>query len=245
MFSEWPLWFWFVIGLLFGSFSNVLIARLPKGESIISPASHCPSCGHPVRWYHNIPLVSWIWLRGRCADCHAPISWRYPLVELVGGILMVLAAWKGGSVVGIAVTGVLFIFLVALAIIDWETKMVPDLLSIPALFLAWLTHPIAHVEDMLLLIGCASLLRFLLSALLQREAMGEGDIIILGIMGALVGWKLALAALFIGSLIALPIALMRRAIDPETPFVPFLVAGLWLVWLLDKPVLKLIGQLYG
>ena len=136
--------FWFVIGLAFGSFLNVCIARLPHGESIVSPRSRCPQCLTPIRWYDNIPLLSWILLRARCRDCKKPISWQYPAVELATALWFAFAAndlslvltgttlapvsveqWAGIiiSAISLAVLGFL---LIGLMVMDWQTGLLPD-----------------------------------------------------------------------------------------------------------------------
>ncbi|HLI76314.1 MAG TPA: prepilin peptidase [Acidobacteriaceae bacterium] len=136
-----------LLGLLLGSFLNVAIYRLPRGESLASPRSHCPACGETIRWYDNIPLLSWILLRGRCRHCHAPISWRYPAVELATAVWFLLAylathrailadfAAAGPDHtarllldgVGVSIAGFL---LIGLAVIDWQTQTLPDALTL-------------------------------------------------------------------------------------------------------------------
>jgi len=147
----------FVVGLLFGSFLNVVIARVPRGESVVSPRSRCPECGHAIRWYDNVPVLSWLVLRGRCRDCRSPISSRYPLVELGVAVWFALAfgvvanrLLHGADVdfalvlhhVGDAVLGWL---LIGLAVIDWEHQILPDVLTWPGIvvgFFLTCTHAI-------------------------------------------------------------------------------------------------------
>ena len=125
-----PLWFWlaaaFLFGLVFGSFGNVVIWRLPRGESLSHPGSHCPGCDTPIRWYDNVPLLSWLVLRGRCRTCGMPISPRYPLVELLSGVLWLAAAWRFGMT-WTAVAAILFFYLLQLlAFIDWDVMKLPN-----------------------------------------------------------------------------------------------------------------------
>ncbi len=156
----------FLLGLLLGSFLNVLISRLPARESVITPRSHCPGCGHTIRWYDNIPLVSFLLLRARCRDCHAPISWHYPAVELATGLLFYAAGlrlwntlyfyfWNADatrsidaaipqflSVIGFTLLG---LFLIPLLVIDWQHHLLPDTLTFPGILLGFLlvcTHAI-------------------------------------------------------------------------------------------------------
>lgn len=142
----------FLLGLLFGSFLNVVISRIPRDESIVSPRSRCPHCGHTVRWFDNLPILSWILLRARCRDCHAPIPWRYPAVELaVGlwftavtllclqtlmqGLYVQLSAAQYASMVlsGISL-GLLGLLLIALLVIDWKHQLLPDTLTLTGIF---------------------------------------------------------------------------------------------------------------
>lgn len=142
----------FLLGLLFGSFLNVVISRIPRGESIVRPRSRCPNCGHSVRGYDNIPILSWILLRARCRDCHAPISWRYPAVELAAGLWFIavtllclrtlmqglyvqLSAAQYASLVLSGVSlGVLGLLLIALLVIDWKHLFLPDALTLTGIF---------------------------------------------------------------------------------------------------------------
>jgi leader peptidase (prepilin peptidase)/N-methyltransferase len=125
-----PEWMWlvsaFLFGLVFGSFGNVVIWRLPRGESLSTPASHCPRCDTPIQWHDNIPVLSWFLLGGRCRSCGAPISARYPLVELASGVLWVLAAWRFGLSWGAPFAILLFYVLLLLAFIDWDTMRLPN-----------------------------------------------------------------------------------------------------------------------
>lgn len=227
--------FVFILGMVFGSFGNVLIARVPKGESIVKPGSRCPKCKSPVKPYHNIPVFSWLWLRGRCAACGGAISPLYPLVELGTGIIFVSVYFTAGiSVFALAAALALFLLFV-LSMIDLEYKAVPDHINLPAFFIALLATPffLHNLENALLIAGGMALLRFTVSWLLGKEAMGEADIIVGGTMGALLGVEQTLLAIFTASLISLPFALIGRlrGSEPEIPFIPFLALAAWLVYL--------------
>jgi len=142
-----PLRVWvgfaFVFGLVVGSFLNVVIYRLPREESIVHPGSHCPGCGAPVRWWDNVPLVSYLWLRGRCRGCRARISLRYPLVELLTGALFAAVALRFGPV-PMAVVGCAFAAaLVATAAIDFDHQIIPDEISLGGLAVALVAVPAA------------------------------------------------------------------------------------------------------
>ena len=241
----------FVFGALFGSFLNVVIYRIPRGESVVFPASHCPRCGTNLKPWHNVPILSWLFLRGRCAFCGVPISAQYPIIELISGIIAAAVYLKMGiSYVGIAATAV-FLTLLALSVIDFYYKMVPDSLNLLALTLAVLgaASPQMFAENLknaLLFAGGFALLRFYVSyylfVKLKRmspnlrqaswvkhyntipavvEAMGEGDIMIAATMGALLGVQLGLAAIFLSALLALPAMLLMRNL-PGGAQVPFI-----------------------
>ncbi|PIU77656.1 MAG: prepilin peptidase, partial [Nitrospirae bacterium CG06_land_8_20_14_3_00_70_43] len=120
-----------VFGLIVGSFLNVCIYRLPRRESIAFPASHCPVCGAHIRPWDNVPLLAWLWLRGRCRDCHAPIAWRYPLVEAVNGVAYGAIAWRYG-LGGVALTVAAFVSaLLVVTLIDLDYQIIPDRISLP------------------------------------------------------------------------------------------------------------------
>ncbi len=234
-----------LFGLCIGSFLNVAILRLPKGESISLPASHCPLCLHPLKWYHNIPLVSWLALRGKCAFCKRPISIQYPLVELSSAVIYGLCYVHLGSLTQTLLVGSVFALLLALSIIDFRYKAVPDSLSIPALLIAFCTSiPLQSLQNGLLLMGTFTLLRFLVSALTKKEAMGEADSIIAGIIGALLGIKLGLVAIYIAAVIALIAFVVVRKRGYELPFIPFLALGLLITWFFDLPILHVMEFIY-
>lgn len=234
-----------LFGLCIGSFLNVAILRLPKGESINLPASHCPQCLHPLKWYHNIPLVSWLALRGKCAFCHTPISIQYPLVEVSSAIIYGLCYFRLGNATQALLLASVFVLLLSLSIIDLRYKAVPDSLSLPALLIAFCTaSPLQSLQNGLLLMGAFTLLRFVVSALAKKEVMGEADIIIAGIIGALVGIKLGLVAIYISAIIALIVFMIVRKKGYELPFIPFLSLGLALTWFFDLPILHVMEFIY-
>lgn len=238
--------FFFVLGMVFGSFGNVLISRIPKGESIVSPGSRCPGCHTPIKPYHNIPLLSWLWLKGRCAACGSPISPIYPLVEVGTGIIFAAVYFKSGISVFALATALAFFLLFVLAVIDLEYKAVPDHINLPAFFLALFSSAFfwESLEHALLIAGGMAMLRFAVSWVFQKEAMGEADIIVGATMGALLGIEQTLAAIFLASLLSLPVALVGRfrGKDPELPFIPFLALAAWLVYLFGA-YLPLFGGL--
>ncbi|ATB69497.1 leader peptidase (Prepilin peptidase) / N-methyltransferase [Sulfurospirillum diekertiae] len=234
-----------LFGLCIGSFLNVAILRLPKGESISLPASHCPHCLHPLKWYHNIPLASWFALRGKCAFCKSSISMQYPLVELGSALMYALCYVHLGNLTQTLLVGSVFALLLALSIIDLRYKAVPDSLSLPALLIAFCTAiPLQSFQNGLLLMGAFTLLRFLVSALTKKEAMGEADSIIAGIIGALLGIKLGLVAIYLAAVIALVAFVIVRKRGYELPFIPFLSLGLLITWFFDLPILHVMEFIY-
>lgn len=234
-----------LFGLRIGSFLNVAIIRLPKNESINLPASHCPTCLHPLAWYHNVPLFSWIFLRGKCAFCKSHISFQYPLVELSSAFLYAFIYFHLANTLQALLIASVFALLLALSIIDLRYKAVPDALSLPALILSFCTgDPLVSLQNGLLFMGAFAFLRFFVSALAKKEVMGEADIIIAGIIGALLGIKLGLAAIYISAVIALIVFMIIRKKGYELAFIPFLALGLLLTWLFKTPILHIMELIY-
>lgn len=232
----------FLLGLCAGSFLNVCIRRLPKGESIVLPRSHCPDCGHPLAWFENIPLLSFACLRGRCRRCRKPISWRYPFVEFLTGLLFVIY----GAAFGLtAKTAALLIFaciLVALTMIDWAEGILPDELTLGGLVVGLAAsaavpqlqgagRPLSGL--LLSLVGAAvgfgvlALIRALGTLAFRREAMGAGDLKLLAMIGAFLGWQAALLTVFLSSLLGsvVGVSLKWRFKVQEIPYGPFLAMG--------------------
>jgi leader peptidase (prepilin peptidase)/N-methyltransferase len=251
-----------VFGLLFGSFLNVCISRLPHRESIVHPHSHCPQCGAAIRWYDNIPLLSWLFLRGRCRDCHRPIPLRYPLVELATGLWFALvvfelltsspnpgvqtsAEWWVAHTLAALAMAILGFLLIGLLVMDWQTMILPDaftltgiaialfLICTQAIFLGpnedqihltkhslhltspggvtdngnvFLTGPESLIFGRIAATCGAALLllliRWLYRAIRHREGMGLGDVKLLAMIAAFLGFWPAILSLFLGTLLA-------------------------------------------
>ena len=242
--------FLFIIGSAIGSFLNVVIYRVPLGKSIISPPSSCPNCGKRIKPYHNIPILGWFILKGKCFYCKEPISKRYPIIEFLSGILAVIIYYKLQTIdIFYIIDFAIFATLLALSVIDLDYKAVPDSLNLLALTLAFFSSPhiIENIKNALLMIGIVSLIRFYISYILKKEALGEGDIIVAGTMGALIGLKLSLIALFIASFIAIfPSLYIRfKHKDFELPFVPFLALATFIVWYFDSFFNMVWRNIYG
>ncbi|WP_263385317.1 prepilin peptidase [Granulicella arctica] len=283
-----------VLGLLLGSFLNVCISRVPQGESVVRPGSRCGSCGKAIRWYDNVPLLSWVVLRGRCRDCCAAISWRYPAVELAVGVWFAVQAgqlWEAFSFsllsaghmgtafdvasqvilhVGLAVLGWL---LIGLLVMDWQTMLLPDAFTFSGMGISFLLVCVQAVflgptEDQVILgahhlrlaspgnvvdhgnvfltgpenmlgtwlvatVGAAAILlmvRWLYKVVRHREGMGLGDVKLLAMMGAFLGFWPAVLSLFLGVVLASAysiVLLVRRRAGGATrvPLGSFLAMG--------------------
>jgi leader peptidase (prepilin peptidase)/N-methyltransferase len=235
----------FIFGIVFGSFLNVLIYRIPKGENIAYPASKCQTCQTPLKWWHNIPIVSWFILGGKCYFCRDKISMQYPIVEFITGVIGVLLFLKMGLVWYMPIVFVVFALLLALVIIDFRYLAVPDSLNLLALALAVVQPNIIEaLQYALMASGGLALLRYYISYFLKREAMGEGDIIVAGTMGALLGFPLFFYALFLSALLAIVPSLLAK--NKIVPFVPFLAMATVIVYLLDTQFLLLADWIiYG
>jgi len=232
-------------GLAVGSFLNVVIHRTPRGENIAWPGSHCPDCGQPLRWYHNIPLISWIILGGKCAFCGNTISWRYPLVELLSSLLWLILFFRIGPVWHFPFVASSFSALLALTVIDFKYLAVPDSINFFALAMA-LIQPgfLTGMRDAAIAAGGLWLLAWLIGKAKGREAMGGADVIVAGTMAALLGLTGFFAALFISALLAIVPSLMAK--DTVVPFVPFLSLGTLIVYLFEENIMHWLRHLvYG
>ena len=242
-----------IIGLVYGSFLNVLIARIPNDENVAFPASHCPKCKTPLKIYHNIPVFSWLFLRGKCAFCKEKISIQYPIVELLSGLIFAAVFFKLGISYMSLMIALSFSFLLALSVIDFYIKMVPDSLNLLAMSAAIMAAMslqgfVLNFQNALLFMGGFAMLRFYLSYFMKREALGEGDLMVAGTMGAMVGVQLGLMAIFVSAILALPVMMMMRNETDESkmvPFVPFLALALFIVYIFDFAFLDYWNSLYG
>ncbi len=302
----------FLLGLLLGSFLNVCIARIPAGESIVHPASHCPHCQHPIRWYDNIPVLSWLLLRAKCRDCGAKISWQYPAVELAtalwcafAGLRFYDAWWAQGFIttirplsyallfsidaLSIAILG---LFLIPLIVIDWRTHRLPDAFTLtgiatglflictqtlfllpgqdqiifaskhlrlasPGSFAARGNVFLTGTEALIfgrLVAACAAalillLIRWLYQAIRHREGLGLGDVKLLAMIAAFLGFEQALLTLFLGTLLAtiyIVYLALRRRVTAQTrlPFGSFLGTAGLLAAIFGQPLIAWYTTLF-
>ena len=272
--AEWPGWLLLATvglgGASIGSFLNVVIARLPAGQSVVTPRSRCPRCGHQIAWYDNLPVLSWLLLRARCRGCRAPISLRYPLVELAGGAAAVLALARNGPTARALAEFTLVALLLALAAIDLDTWLLPHRLTWPLLGLGLVAAALGVAPapslgsaalGAAIGFGAFALVSLVGERLLKKEALGFGDVFLLGGLGAWLGvgslLPVVLLASVQGSVVGVALILVGRSqpgpdaggepVPPAAgeeapwvpprhalPFGPFLVAGgLEWLWLGD------------
>lgn len=237
--------FAFIFGAIFGSFLNVVILRLPLGESIVKPRSKCLSCGHIIKWYHNIPLFSYLFLGAKCGYCKKSISSQYFIVELFTAITTALLIWKLGLSLNFILVTILFYILICLAFIDFKYKAVPDTLLLLFFIFGFIVsyeNIFEAIKNAFLFAGAFILLDFLVTFYIQnikakflkddslrtQKALGEGDIPIVAVIGAVLGIKAGLIAIFLAALFAIIPSIYNNISkkEIETPFIPYLLFGL-------------------
>ncbi|MFQ5509216.1 MAG: prepilin peptidase [Leptospirillia bacterium] len=221
-----------LVGLMVGSFLNVVICRLPMGQSVVRPGSHCPLCNTPVRWYDNVPVLAWLWLGGKCRACKVPISIEYPLVELANGVLWGLLAWRFGLSPQTFVYMVLASALLTGAMIDLHHQILPDRITLPGIVLGLIASATLLPQGILpSVIGAlAGGGLFFLIAVLSRGGMGGGDIKLIAMIGAFLGWQSVLLTVFLAAVVggtvgALLMLIAGKGRKHAVPFGPFLSAG--------------------
>jgi len=238
------LFFGFVFGTIIGSFLNVCIHRLPQGKSIVVPPSHCPRCKTPIRFYDNIPLASFIILQGKCRGCKAPISFRYPLVEFLMGLFSLILLLRFGISTLYLIYLSFFASLTLVSFIDLPHKIIPDLISLPGIVIGLvisLLHPQMSLKDSLIgvLLGGGSLyvVASVYHLVTKREGMGGGDVKLLAMIGAFIGWKgvlfTILCSSLIGTMVGVTLMLVSSADSKyAVPFGPFLSLGaiIYVLW---------------
>ncbi len=228
-----------VVGAVIGSFLNVVIWRVPRGESVVQPPSHCPACGRQVRGRDNVPVLSWLWLRGRCRDCHAPISVRYPLVEALTAGLFAGTAVRFGAAPELPAYLFLVAVGVALAGIDLDVRRLPNVLTYPSypVSLALLGGAAAWQGDvgpfLRALAGMGALFAFYLVLVVVYPAgMGLGDVKLSGVLGLYLGWigwgalaVGAFAGFALGAVVGAALLVRGAGRKAKIPFGPFMIAG--------------------
>ena len=260
----------FLLGAFIGSFLNVVIWRVPRGESIVSPPSHCPKCNSPIRWWQNIPIVSWLALRGKCAKCHAPISPRYIMIEALGGCLFAAAfvhlltpPVTAAQLVELVVWWIWISLMIVGSFIDFDLQLLPDFVTIGGMILGfvaaaarlvaavcaglpqtagWLDYTGGFIRSAVGLavgFGIMWVIRALGTKAFRREAMGMGDVLLMGGIGAIFG---PLAVLFClmasavaGSIVGIGMIVLSKARLGKfvaIPYGPYICLGcvLWMFW---------------
>lgn len=241
----------FVLGCCIGSFCNVCVYRIPRKESIVWGRSHCTACGQTLQNRDLIPLVSWVWLRGRCRGCGAPISPRYPAVELAGGLLFIASWGVFGLSANAVITAAFLSVLLVAALIDFDTMEIPNG-AVLAVFVLSAARAVAArgagLTDQL--IGCAAAgLPLLVIALISHGGMGLGDGKLMAAAGCLLGWKEGLLALLLGCVIGAAAALLlvaagRKSMKSAIPLGPFLAAGCAVAALWGGPLIRTYWGLF-
>ncbi|RMH35619.1 MAG: prepilin peptidase [Nitrospirae bacterium] len=249
----YPIWLQFgaifVIGLVIGSFLTVCVTRIPLGQSIVFPRSRCSSCRTIITWYDNIPLISFLLLRGQCRRCQQPIDPRYPLIELLNGLGYVWLFWHFGWGWPSAIYAGFFSVLLTVTWIDWDHQIIPDVITLPGIVLGWVAAtvvlPIGWLDSLIgTLMGGGVLLvmAWVSPYLLGKEGLGGGDIKFLAMIGAFLGWKSALITLFFASVLGASVGvgllacnMMQRG--QYMPFGPFLAVGAFVSMLYGDRVL--------
>lgn len=234
----------FVFGLVIGSFLNVCIHRLPLEQEVVKTPSHCPRCQHGIAWYDNIPVVSWLILRGRCRHCREPISVQYPLVELLAGVVAVVTVHRFDLTPTAAALVVLGFAFLVMTVIDLYHYILPDVITLPGIVvglvlsvLPWFGPPLADWQDALIGAGSGGgglwLFAWLFFKITGREGMGFGDVKLIAMIGAWLGWQALPFTIFcaaaLGSVVGITwILALGRDRHLPIPFGPYLTGAAWL-----------------
>jgi len=245
---QWPIdVIVFVFGAVIGSFLNVCIYRIQREESIVWPGSRCPTCGASIAFYDNLPIVSFLLLLGRCRACRAPISWRYPLVEALNGAGYLLLWRQFGLTWPAPIYALFFSALVVVTFIDLDIQIIPDVISLPGIAIGlavshWLPQGLINS-----LIGALGgyvffwVVAVVGARVLKQEAMGGGDIKLIAMVGAFLGWWNVILTIFLGSLSGAVVGLLLMAVKgwrrrTPIPFGPFLALGAVLALFFGEPI---------
>jgi len=242
--------FIFILGLIVGSFSNVCIYRIPKNESIIFPASHCPKCHSNISPVDNIPLLSYILLKGRCRNCKSKISIQYPIVELLTGLIYLIISLIYGLSIQTLIYIILSSALIIIAFIDLNEEIVPDVISLPGIVIGFIiSFFVTYISfinsalgilaggGIILIIGLAG------SVIFKKEAMGGGDVKLAAMIGAFLGWKYIIVSLFLGFFLGAVTGIILilskiKSREDLVPFGPFIVLGSFVTILWGEKIIS-------
>jgi leader peptidase (prepilin peptidase)/N-methyltransferase len=246
-----------VFGLMIGSFLNVCIARLPRGESVVSPGSHCPKCNTPIQWYDNIPVLSYLVLGAKCRACRAPISVRYPLVEITTAVAFVLQAIAFPDEPILLVSRLVFTaMLIVLFGTDYDTQRLPNVITLPGivvgLVFSLFTPPgiVASLIGAALGAGILLAVRWIWRKLRGVDAMGLGDVKMLAMIGAFLGWRQIWVVLFVASLTGATVGVLLtmrqgRSMQTRLPFGTFLAIAAYIASIVGERLLNWYLGLYA
>lgn len=240
----WPEILVFIVGAVVGSFLNVCIHRIPEDRSIAFPASHCPKCGQAIRWYDNIPLFGYLILKGRCRDCRERISFRYPLVEALTAVFALSLYGKFGFGLPCLVAFLFICSLIVITFIDLSHQIIPHVITLPgipvfflgAVFVMGLT-PMDAFVGLMTGVAVLYLIAVYYESITGQEGMGGGDVNLLGMLGAFLGWQsllfILLIGAFAGAIVGLTLMFFQgKNLKYAVPFGPFLSLGgvVYLFW---------------
>ena len=240
----------FILGLIVGSFSNVCIYRIPRNESIIYPASHCPKCRSKIKPVDNIPLLSFILLKGRCRNCKSKISIQYPIVELLTGLIYLIIYLIYGLSVQTLIYIILSSALIIIAFIDLNEQIIPDVISLPGIvmgfILSFLVPYISFINSALGVVvggGIIFIIGLAGSVIFKKEAMGGGDVKLAAMIGAFLGWRYIVISLFLGfflgSLAGIFLIMLKiKSREDTVPFGPFIVLGSFITLLWGEKIIS-------
>ncbi|ADO76999.1 prepilin peptidase [Halanaerobium praevalens] len=241
----------FVLGLIIGSFLNVVIYRLPKKESIVYPASHCPNCGHELTPLELIPVFSYIFLRGKCKDCGEKISIRYPIIELFTGIIFIINYIYLSDLIILSAGLIFSSLLIVLTMIDFDHQILPDKLTLGGLgvglIFSFFRSDISFLFSLSGVIAAGGLLFSI--AYLSKGGMGGGDIKMMAMVGSFAGPIIAVSSIFLGAVIALiahlpGIVSGKTGMKTKLPFGPFLALASFLFWIWSENLFNLYINLF-
>ncbi|TFZ40675.1 prepilin peptidase [Soehngenia longivitae] len=246
----------FLFGLAIGSFTNVLIYRLPREESIVFPGSHCPNCNHELMWYDNIPLISYFFLKGKCRYCKEKISIRYPLLEFFNGIIYLSFFITYGFTLEFIYLSLLTSFLISITIIDLKHQIIPDGLVVSVLGLNILYKignyfmygiSFEFLDSLFGLLAGAGI--FLLILLISRGGMGGGDVTLVGALGFSLGLKntilMILLSFIIGAVISIILLVFKiKSMKDPIPFGPFIIVAFYLSYFFSDIIISFYFSLF-
>jgi leader peptidase (prepilin peptidase)/N-methyltransferase len=251
MMSVLTLIYCFIVFLCLGSFLNVVIYRAPKNINIVYPNSSCPHCHHKLHWRHNIPLLSYLMLKGKCAFCHRAISKRYFIVELITGVIGIILFWHYGMTFNLQfiAVSILSFVLIILIFIDLEYQLLPDIFTLGLLWLGLLfnlSHLFASPSDAIIGAACGYLslwsIAMIYKHFTKNEGMGHGDFKLLAALGAWTGWQSMINIILIASLSGLLVGgylMLKQKVNSRTPlaFGPYLAIAGWIMLIWPHPVI--------